>query len=80
MDLKKSFEKIAEEMGKYNKDLCKEFAKTAIELAILPERNIALRNLAQRVDMPIIQILVSGLIQAEEQGGAPWQHASHYVS
>ncbi|MGI4851967.1 MAG: type II secretion system F family protein [Janthinobacterium lividum] len=66
--LEKSFEKIAEEMGKYNKELCKEFGKTSIELAILPERSIALRNLGQRVDMPIIQVLVSGLIQAEEQG------------
>ena len=77
--LEKSFEKIAEEMSKYNKELCKEFAKTSIELTILPERSIALRHLAQRVDLPIIQILVSGLVQAEEQG-APLGHTLRIMS
>ena len=68
--LEKSFEKIAEEMAKYNKEICKEFGKTAIELSILPERNVALRNLAQRINLPIVQMLVSGLIQADEQGAS----------
>jgi tight adherence protein C len=77
--LEKSFEKIAEEMSQYNKDLCKEFTKTAIELAIIPERNIALRNLAQRVNIPVVQILASGLIQAEEQG-APLSNTLRIMS
>ena len=68
--LEKSFEKIAEEMSQYNKDLCKEFTKTSLELSIIPERTIALRNLAQRVNIPVMQILASGLIQAEEQGAS----------
>ncbi len=66
--LEKSFEKIAEEMAKYNQALCQEFAKTAIELSLLPDRNTALRNLAQRINLPIVQMLVSGLVQANEQG------------
>ena len=68
--LEKSFEKIAEEMAKYNPEICQEFGKTAIELSILPERNVALRNLARRIDLPIVQVLVSGLIQADEQGAS----------
>lgn len=77
--LGRSFEKIAEEMSKYNPDLCREFMQTAIELSIIPERNIALRNLAQRVNIPAVQVLVIGLIQAEEQG-APLSNALHMMS
>lgn len=77
--LEKSFEKIAEEMSQYNKDLCKEFTKTSIELSIIPERTIALRNLAQRVNIPVVQILASGLIQAEEQG-APLSNTLRMMS
>lgn len=77
--LERSLEKIAEEISKYNPDLCKEFTQTAIELTIIPERNIALRNLAQRVNIPVVQILVSGLIQAEEQG-APLSNTLRMMS
>lgn len=66
--LERAFEKIAEEISIYNKDLCKEFAQTSIELNINPDRQAALRNLARRVDIPIMNVLVGGLVQAEEQG------------
>ena len=66
-------------MSQYNKDLCKEFTKTSLELSIIPERTIALRNLAQRVNIPVMQILASGLIQAEEQG-APLSNTLRMMS
>lgn len=77
--LGRSFAKIAEEMAQYNPTLCKEFAQTAIELAVIPERNTALHNLADRVNVPIVHVLVSGLIQAEEQG-TPLSYTLHLMS
>lgn len=66
--LDRSFEKIAEEVAYYNEDICKEFMKISIELVIIQDRQIALRNFARRVDLPIVHILVGGLVHAEEQG------------
>lgn len=66
--LDRSFEKIAEEISYYNQDICKEFMKISIELVIIQDRQIALRNFARRVDLPLVHILVGGLVHAEEQG------------
>ena len=77
--LERSFEKIAEEMSQYNPDLCQELTKTAIELSLFPDRDQALRNMAERLDLPIVQILVSGLIQAGEQG-APLSNTLRMMS
>lgn len=66
--LERAFEKIAEEIALFNPELCKEFATISTELSIIPERTKALRNFARRIDTPTVNLLVSSLIHAEEQG------------
>lgn len=68
LSLDQAFEKIAEEMSLFNTDLAEEFMKVATELKIIPDRSQALRNLAKRVDLPLVQLLVSGLVHAIEYG------------
>jgi tight adherence protein C len=70
LSLEQAFEKIAEEMSLFNKDLSEEFTKVAIELRMIPNRSQAFRNLANRLDLPMVQLLVSGLIHALENGGS----------
>lgn len=66
--LDRSFEKIAEEVAPFSPDVCKEFAKISVELGVIPNRTEALRNFATRVDTSTVNLLVSGLVHAEEQG------------
>lgn len=68
--LDRSFEKIAEEMSYYNRDISKEMIQVSIELTIIPDRQQALRKFARRVDIPMVNIMVSSLIHAEEQGAS----------
>ena len=68
LSIDKGFEQVAQEIGKYNTELAKEFAMTSIELNILPDRRSALQNLAKRVDIPLIRGLATTLVQSEEQG------------
>jgi tight adherence protein C len=68
--LDKAFEIIAEEVSYYNMDLCVELMKVSIELSVIPNRQEALRNFTKRVDLPLTKILVTGLIQSEEQGAS----------
>ncbi len=68
LSLEQAFEKIAEEMSLFNKDLSEEFIRVAIELRMIPNRSQALRNFAKRLDLPMVQLLVSSLIHALEHG------------
>lgn len=66
--LERSFERIAEEIAPFNPELCKEFATISTELGIIPERTEALRNLGRRINTPTVQLVVTSLVHAEEQG------------
>ncbi len=70
LSIDKSFEQVAQEIGDSNRELGKELALTAIELGILPDRRIALQNLAKRVNIPLVRALSTTLVQAEEQGSS----------
>ncbi|MEN8236914.1 MAG: type II secretion system F family protein [Pseudomonadota bacterium] len=70
LSIDKSFEHVAQEIGDSNVELGKEFALTAIELAILPDRRVAFQNLAKRVYIPLIRGMATTLVQAEEQGSS----------
>lgn len=70
LSLERSFESVAIEIGYSNVELGREFALTAIELSILPDRRQALKNLSSRIELPLVQDMVTTLIQAEEQGTA----------
>jgi len=60
--------RVVREMGQTSPDLCDEFNLTAIELGFLPERRIALQNLASRVSLPAIKAVTATLIQSEKYG------------
>ncbi|MEZ5758321.1 MAG: type II secretion system F family protein [Emcibacteraceae bacterium] len=60
--------RVVKEMSQTSPDLCDEFNLTAIELGFLPERRLALHNLANRVSLPSIKAVTATLIQAEKYG------------
>ncbi|MBA4117389.1 MAG: hypothetical protein C0514_00635 [Candidatus Puniceispirillum sp.] len=68
LNIERSFERLSREMLYDNPELAKEFAVTAAELGILPERRMAFENLMQRVELPLMKGLCISLIQAESQG------------
>jgi tight adherence protein C len=70
LSLERCFQEVAKEIGITNKELGKELALTSIELAVLPDRRLALKNLARRVNVQLVRDLSTTLIQAEEHGTA----------
>lgn len=60
--------RVVREMGQTSPDLCDEFNLTAIELGFLPERRIALQNLAHRISLPSIKAVTATLTQSEKYG------------
>ena len=60
--------RVAEEVAISAPELAEERALTAVELKFLPERRLALANLARRVDLPAIRGVVNTLIQTEKYG------------
>lgn len=68
LSLDKSFDRIAQEIAYVMPEIAKELTITSAELSILPERRVALENLARRVDLPLVHSLAVALAQAEEQG------------
>ena len=71
--------RVVREMGQTSPDLCDEFNLTAIELGFLPERKIALQNLANRVDLPAIKAVTTTLVQSEKYG-TPLAHSLRVLS
>lgn len=68
MSLDRALERVAREFVLTNGPLARELTLTAAELAIIPNRRIALENFAKRVDLPLIKSLCISIIQAEQQG------------
>lgn len=68
LNVERSFDRLSQELVFDNPDLAKEFAITAAELSILPERRVAYENLMRRVSIPLMKALCVSLIQAEDQG------------
>lgn len=68
LSLERAFEMVAEEVSYTNIELGREFAITAIELSIMPDRRQAIKNLAERVEIELIEDLATTLVQSEEQG------------
>jgi len=60
--------RVARELGTAYPELCDELTLTSIELGFLPDRRIALENLAKRADLPSIRSVVTTLIQTEKYG------------
>ncbi|MDG1709448.1 MAG: type II secretion system F family protein [Emcibacteraceae bacterium] len=71
--------RVVKEMGQSNPDLCDEFNLTAIELGFLPDRKIALQNLASRVNLSAIKAVTATLTQSEKYG-TPLAHSLRVLS
>ncbi len=79
LTLDAAMSRVVREMGQSSPDLCDEFNLTAIELGFLPERRIALQNLANRVSLPSIKAVTATLIQSEKYG-TPLAHSLRVLS
>lgn len=60
--------RVARELARAAPEAADEFAVTAVELTVLPERRLALENLARRVPLPGIRALTATLVQTERYG------------
>lgn len=68
LHLDSSLNRVAEEMAQRSVDLADELALCAVELSFLPERKMALDNLAMRTNLPAVRGLVNTLMQTEKYG------------
>lgn len=68
LTLDSALSRVVREMSQTSPDLCDEFNLTSIELGFLPQRRIALQNLAHRVTLPAIKAVTATLIQSEKYG------------
>jgi tight adherence protein C len=68
LSLDAALSRVAEEMAVSSPELADELAVTSVELNFLPERRLALLNLARRVDLPAARGVVSTLVQTEKYG------------
>jgi tight adherence protein C len=71
--------RVAEEIAPASPDLADELIVTSVELNFLPERRLALLNLAKRVDLPALRGVVNTLIQTERYG-TPLAHSLRVLS
>lgn len=68
LSLDAGIDRVSREVMTSAPDLAEELALTGIELSFLPDRQAALRGLADRVPLQGVQALVSTLIQTEKYG------------
>lgn len=68
MGIDSAIRRVAKEIHVTSPELAKEFRILSLELKTGKPRNLCLRNLAQRTNLPDIDNLVSLLIQAEKYG------------
>lgn len=66
--LDSAMHRVAREMAKSSPEIADEFGLTAVELGFLPERRMALDNLARRADLPSVRGVVNTLLQTEKYG------------
>ncbi|MEX2407797.1 MAG: type II secretion system F family protein, partial [Rhodovibrionaceae bacterium] len=68
LSLDSALERVSREMAGSCAQLSEEIGLTAVELSFLPDRHLALDNLAMRVPLPNMRALINTLIQTERYG------------
>lgn len=68
LSIEAGFGRVAQEIGGQAAELAEEFELTTAELAYLPDRRIALENLALRTGLPPVKAVTTTLVQAEKYG------------
>ena len=79
LTLDAALHRVAEEVAAASPDLADELAVASVELNFLPERRLALLNLARRIDLPVVRGVVNTLIQTERYG-TPLAHSLRVLS
>lgn len=68
LTLDAALHRVVNELADSAPEIADELAVTSVELSFLPERRIALQNLARRVNLTTVRGVVATLIQAERYG------------
>lgn len=68
LSLNMALERVSRELALAYPEMAEELALTSMELGFLPERNKALLNLTERVNIPEVRGIISVLIQTEKYG------------
>ncbi len=68
LSLSAAIDRVARELGNAYPDMAEELAYTSVEIGFLPERSMALRHLAERVDIQEVRSIVNVLLQTEKYG------------
>jgi tight adherence protein C len=68
LGLDAAFDRVGREMATSAPELAEELGLTSVELNFLPDRQQALRGLADRVPLPSVTALINTLIQTEKYG------------
>ena len=79
LTLDAALHRVVNELADSAPEIADELAVTSVELSFLPERRIALQNLARRVNLPTVRGVVTTLIQAERYG-TPLAHSLRVLS
>lgn len=79
LSLDASLARVSKEIEDNDKELADELGLTGLELGFLPERQTALKNLADRTNLPIMRGLVNTLLQSERYG-TPVAHSLRVIS
>jgi tight adherence protein C len=68
LSLVSMLDRVSKELKMSYPEMAEELALTSIEIGFLPDRNKALTNLSERVDLPEVRGITSVLIQTEKYG------------
>lgn len=68
ISLEAAMRRVAEEIAQQSAPLAEEMVLTTAELSFLPDRRIALENLAIRTQLDIVKAVTTALIQADRYG------------
>lgn len=68
LSLAATLDRVSRELGRMSPVIAEEFSLTSVELGFLPERSMALRHLAQRVDIKEMRGMVNVIMQTEKYG------------
>lgn len=68
LSLVAALDRVARELGQAYPEMAEELSLTSVEIGFLPERNTALKHLADRVDLQEVRSMINILLQTEKYG------------
>lgn len=68
LSLAAALDRVSKELGRSYPEIATELSLTSVELGFLPDRQVALKNLADRVDMQEIRGFVNVIVQTDKYG------------